>query len=357
MLKVVDFLKNGHSLQELAGAPYYLKIQEQDNLVLLKYNQIDSDLSNSICQECRGIIFDKTTWQPVCFPFTKFFNYGEPNAAELHGKISVYQKVDGSLCKVWYYNNEWHLSSNSVIDAATVNVGEVNFYQLFEKCLATYKLNWNSFTLNLDKNYTYMYEMATQDNRVVIPYNGYHLFYLGQRNNITGIEEYRPNSRIENVKVYNFNTVDEVIAAANELPNTEEGYVVRDDSWNRVKIKNPVYFSLHHMINNGNPNLLARYLNNDMDEILAYFPDLKKDFDAIDQKFRMIKEQVNSYVQKLSQFKNGARKDYALALQNMNIPKVFYPYLFKVYEKNDLTWDDFTKQWDENKWKQILKEI
>ena len=99
-LEVVKYLRSGKPLASLAGAPYHLKIQERDNLVLLKYSQIESDFNIKICRECRGIILDKRTWEPVCFPFTKFFNMGEPYDDTVDGKLHVYQKIDGSLAKV-----------------------------------------------------------------------------------------------------------------------------------------------------------------------------------------------------------------------------------------------------------------
>jgi hypothetical protein len=35
-------------------------------------------------QECRGLILDtKNNWSVVALPYTKFFNYADPHAAEI----------------------------------------------------------------------------------------------------------------------------------------------------------------------------------------------------------------------------------------------------------------------------------
>ena len=59
---------------KLTQEPYCLQISYDGDYVLLKYNQIASDLSNPIVQQARGIIFNRHTLKPVCVPFFKFFN-------------------------------------------------------------------------------------------------------------------------------------------------------------------------------------------------------------------------------------------------------------------------------------------
>ena len=71
-LKLLDFIKqNKENWKEaLQKPPYSLIVKEDDDYILLKYNQLESDLSNSIVQECRGIILRKSDLKVVFFPFT-----------------------------------------------------------------------------------------------------------------------------------------------------------------------------------------------------------------------------------------------------------------------------------------------
>ena len=73
-LQLLDFIKqNKENWKEiLQKPPYSLIVKEDDDYILLKYNQLESDLSNSIVQECRGIILRKSDLKVVCFPFTSY---------------------------------------------------------------------------------------------------------------------------------------------------------------------------------------------------------------------------------------------------------------------------------------------
>ena len=67
-MKLLDFIKEHDNWKELLKEdPYFLDIKEEDDLTLLKYNQIKSDFSQDIVKECRGIILDKNN-NIVCFP-------------------------------------------------------------------------------------------------------------------------------------------------------------------------------------------------------------------------------------------------------------------------------------------------
>ena len=357
MLNVQRYLREGNSLSSLAGSPWNLKIQTEGNLVMLKYNQLTSDFSEPIVQECRGIILDKRNWEVVLFPFFKFFNYGEPYAAALdESKIYVYQKIDGSLIKVWFYEGIWRISSNGMIDASEAIVNEnINLSSLLLKTLGEYGLTWESFTSTLDKEYTYMYELATPDNKVVVPYEDYNLFYLGQRHNRTGQEAYCPDERISNVGVYSFQTIEDVINSAKELPDSEEGYVVRDQNWNRVKIKNPIYFMLHKIANNGKPDILQYVLERNEDELLAYFPEYQLDVDAMKGKLCMLENRAHMYADQMARYYELPRADFAKCLFRGGVPVYYQSYVFKTYENHSYSWGEYTENWDIYDWKRVFE--
>ena len=56
-LQLLDFIKqNKENWKDVLQKPLYsLIVKEDDDYILLKYNQLESDLSNSIVQECRGV--------------------------------------------------------------------------------------------------------------------------------------------------------------------------------------------------------------------------------------------------------------------------------------------------------------
>ena len=103
MLRVQEFIKENVNWRELlSSSPYFIKISDDNmfgrNLVLLKYDQLNSDLGNDIVQECRGLILDSDTFDIVSYPFNKFFNYGESHAATIDwASAYVTQKLDGCV--------------------------------------------------------------------------------------------------------------------------------------------------------------------------------------------------------------------------------------------------------------------
>ena len=97
-LHAVAFLR-AHGLAELAArfAVRGVRHPKYPNLILLKYNQIESPMAEPVVQECRGLILDEAAdWRVVSFPYVKFFNYAEPLAAAIDwATAQVYEKLDG----------------------------------------------------------------------------------------------------------------------------------------------------------------------------------------------------------------------------------------------------------------------
>src|ERR1019366_8453836 len=89
------------------------------HLVMLKYSQINSPMNEPIVQQCRGIILDESNdWAVVSYPFDKFFNYGEPNAAKIDwANTRVLEKLDGSLMTLYWYADQWRVASSGTPDA------------------------------------------------------------------------------------------------------------------------------------------------------------------------------------------------------------------------------------------------
>lgn len=103
--------------EKLSSNPYNLKISRDGPCVMFKYNQLSSDFSNPIVREARGIIFREDNWKCVRRAFDKFFNYGEPNAAEIDWNTAKVQtKYDGSLISAWFDDKKWHYSTNGTIE-------------------------------------------------------------------------------------------------------------------------------------------------------------------------------------------------------------------------------------------------
>ena len=349
-MDLLNFIKNHQDWKGLLQKdPYFLEIKEDEGYTLLKYNQIKSDFSQPIVQECRGIILDSNN-KIVCWPFDKFFNFGEPNAAEIDwSSARVQEKLDGSILKLWY-DGCWRLSTNGTIDAyktelnmnelLKVNCSFTTFGQLFEAAK-----NYKDIDLNaLNPNYTYMFELVSPYNKVVISYPEIILNHIGTRNNITG-EELNVDIGIRKPKEYPIHSLEDCVRCASELTADEEGYVVVDKYWRRIKVKNPVYLQLHRMVSNNQlkiKDILHMLFENEQEEFLTYFPEYRIAFEEVKASLDHMKERLLQNRIQLFHFTTYVtRKDFALEV--MNLDKENSDFYFKSYDRMDYSFQDWVE--------------
>ena len=297
MLKVLEFIQAHRNDWEelLSQEPYFLKVSRDNvfnhRLVMLKYNQLDSDFHEEIVRESRGLIFDEDSLEVVSVPFFKFGNYGESYVPNIDWESAIItEKRDGSLMKVSYIGDDVLISTNGCIDAFKAPLQDdvlcpyANYGEMFVKALG------NRLQL-LEKGKTYMFELTSPYNKVVVPYDKLELALIGIRDNQSLQEELIYDSSLKDSfllpKRYGFRTLEECIESAKSLPYSEEGYVVVDKYFNRVKIKSLAYVDAHHIKGNGvltEKRILEILLANEKDEVLVYFPEYSKVFDEMNQR-------------------------------------------------------------------------
>lgn len=346
-LKVLDLINSNKDWERiLSSPPYNLIIKWKEPFVLLKYNQLSSDMGEEICQECRGIILKKTAdgFKVASMRFKKFFNYGEDKAAKLDFSkpVIVSQKVDGSLLSIWYDEDTgWHVSTSGNIDARD---SELQFqtdklhtyYDLFMEAFNKYNLSFDMF----DKRYTTYYELVSPYNRVVVPYKETKLYWLGARDNQT-LKEYNfkdmPKHLTDVPKYYECSSIEEIKTKVDNMSTEDEhfeGFVIEDCRGERIKLKSPSYMNLFFIKGDGifsEKKILKIILEEEDDDILAYFPEYKPDFDRIR---RLLSIYITNIKKSLKEAKNKLkldRKEYAKWASKQINPYV----LFKFYDNYD----------------------
>lgn len=334
-LNIQQFIERHSDWEKLLSEkPYCLSITRDvvcgQNLVMFKYSQIDSDMSLPLVKECRGIVLNEDTLNVVSCGFFKFFNYGEPNADDIDWS-SCYctEKLDGSLIKVVRIGNMLLVSTNGTIDAYKAPIVEQlgckakNFGELFEDGLKYYSLDVESFKNMLDEGKTYMFELTSPFNKIVVQWYETKLNFIGVRDNSTLEERFFKDHVLAKVfdvpKIFMLRTVDECIDAASKLDCNAEGYVVVDSAFHRVKIKSPVYVSLHHMKNNGVLSYergVEIVKSNELDEVLQYFPEFKEHLEKIRDDYNKMVADIEScwikFLEEEDAGKFSSRKDQAL---------------------------------------------
>lgn len=224
---------------------------------------------NNVTTLCRGLILDGHS-NVVARPFSKFFNYGEHGVRDYAPALEVepfevYEKIDGSLGILFWYDDKWIVASKGsfISEQARWAQDRVTFAsQEARNCL--------------DKELTYCCEIIYPENRIVVNYgNRTDLVLLGA---FTPDGNEVPLAHLEShwflgdvVRSFTVPTIDDLLArtASNMdiiddyavVNGTDaEGYVLRFASGLRVKIKYAEYIRLHRILTGINERDIWRAL-------------------------------------------------------------------------------------------------
>jgi hypothetical protein len=340
MLAIQNYLRT-HGLEKTIK-DFSLKTREYEHKILLKYDKLVSPTLMGLpeMQDCRGIILEKGTWNVMSLAFRKFFNSEEGNAAKIDWNTAhVLEKLDGTMIQVYYdwHANKWFAATTGTAEGE----GEVNnkngttFNDLFWDTVNN-KYTFNECLLNYD--YIYVFELTTPYNIVVKPHGESSATLLAVRNRKTlvelsgrDLEMTAVSMDIPLVKSYDLNAknVGHLLKTFENMPWSEEGYVVRDGNDNRVKVKNPAYVAVHHLKGKtAEHNILTIVKTNEIEEFAATFPErteelyrLKESYDALVAKLNVVWDEL-----KLRKPKNVTKPEQ----------KKFAAAVFEVCEKYDL---------------------
>jgi hypothetical protein len=282
-LKVQEYLRGGGKLEELTEK-YSIKTRRHStfpNLVCLKYDQISSDFTQEIVRECRGLVLDEADdWRVVSMAFSKFMNHGQAGADDIDWSTArVQEKVDGSLCAMYFYRNGWHVATTGTPDAS----GDVNgFGTTFAK------LFWGVYPPREPpveaEGYTFVFELTGPMNRIVVPHAKTSLTLLACRR-LCDLQEIPPDEAVcllnidglvPVVRSFPLGNVEDIIASFADIsPLSQEGYVVVDGAYRRIKVKHPGYVALHHAKDGLSQKAIVDIARSgEVPEVMTAFPEL-----------------------------------------------------------------------------------
>lgn len=344
-LSIQDFLRQNPDgiklLKEQLGIDAK-RHKEFPNLISFKYNQIDSPAAHPIVQEARGIILDEADdWNVVAMGFKRFYNVSEPQAAPINWlRAHVQEKVDGSLILLFWYKDAWRVATSGTPDAS----GEVNdfcmtFADLFWKVAKEQNVRFEW----LNPTCTWIFELTTPYNRVVVEHKNCKIWLLGTRDNRT-LQESLPdpitgkNCNLFVPTNYHLTNLGDCLKAAEALPPTEhEGFVVVDNKFNRVKIKSPAYVMLHHAKDSLSIKRMCEVVRKgeyqEFSTAIESFPELKKIFYQVSLAYCNMKDGATEWYSKLKDIKE--QKEFALAV--MDSPAKAYSSILFSMRKSGLS--------------------
>lgn len=331
MLAIQKFL-NEFGLEK-AIEKFQLKSREYENKILLKYDQLcgPTMMANQEVQDCRGIILEKGSWKVMSLAFQKFFNSDESNAHKIDWSTArVLEKLDGTLIQVYYDWNDkvWYAATTGTAEGE----GEVNnkmgttFNELFWKTVS------EKYGLTEDKlihGLTYVFELTTPYNIVVKPHGESSATLLSVRDldsltevSFEVLSVMAEELGVPRVKEFDLSArnVGTLLNTFKNMVWTEEGYVVVDANFNRIKIKNPAYVAVHHLKGKtAEHNIISIVKTNEIEEFASTFPERKEELFKLKDNYDKLVVHLNEAWEelKLRKPKNitaAEKKKYAQAV-------------------------------------------
>jgi len=294
-LLVKEYLLN-HTLSDLSRN-HGVKARINGRKFSLNYDMIEAKDNDPLSSQCRGVVlyrnrdgaFDENTivgsTEILCRPMERFFNHGQGAASNVaFGSSRIFEKLDGTMCALHFdrFQEQWHVATRSVSEADLPidGFGCHTFRSLFEKAVRdTSGLCFEEWLSkeNLDKTKTYIFELCTPENQIVVKYNDYQIFLLSIRNNDSGLEEEIDQlTFIPSCPSYELSSFDDMMKfISNRNASEHEGVVLRDCNFNRIKIKNANYLALNKIRDNAlkSPrSLLQLALAEKLDDAIPLLP-------------------------------------------------------------------------------------
>jgi hypothetical protein len=313
-----------------------------------RINLIDSDPENNIdlfcydtCEQnddefiksCRGVIFHKDTLIRKGFPYT--YEYTERNnKAEIDDLLNnnlcrIYDAFEGTLLRLFCFNNKWYISTNRKLDAYKSKWGcQTSFGDLFIQALKyeiTVSETFRNFIgisiyedlsqddimtkflniLNPEKQYM-LFLLSTQ-NRIVCQYDHPKFLHVGtffNGNLLLGYE----NIGLDSPKQHFFENIDQMYHYINNVDfSLLQGVIVFAPNNKQYKIFNQNYIDLYNIRGN-EASIKFRYLQIRNDPIKKnilrkLYPEWCATFDMYDnciQKIcnNILQGYINRYIRK-----------------------------------------------------------
>ena len=287
----------------------YINSSKKENLILYNYTQktIYEKKWDAFTMQARGIIFDYSSRLIVARPFGKFFNINETTQTQLlnlpNEEFEVFEKLDGSLGIIFYYNSQWHITTRGQFDSIQAKIGK----ELLHSEVNTQKLN---------PQYTYLCEIIHPKCKNIIDYKDRkELVLIGMIHTQNGEEVAYPKLKEEAQKagfsvmkkITQYLSIKELLEDSKNWPSSFEGVVIRFNSGLRVKVKSKAFMSttqvyLHldikHLLEfiNYNGKVDFSVVENAPEELVET---IKKDSKTVEELYQIIKKEIYSETQKL----------------------------------------------------------
>ena len=324
----------------------YFKVIDNNNICMLTYKKKKqlTDLTSDdkeFIRKTRGIIIDKYTKDIICYPLDGKIRLHEFKQKTKWDDIVIEESIDGTLINMYYYNDEWNISTNSTLDGHCFWTSNKSFKELFLETLSTY-----DFSLpQLNKNFTYSFILCHPEARNVTLYKKPKIYHILTRDLHT-FNEINLNIGIPKPKILKLDNInriqchnyEDIIKYCSTLHFNYEGVMLYSkDRTYRTKIKGKRHIRVNNIRGN-HSNIkytIIDYIQSSKHNIhtlLKYYPEYKEAYEMIIKKINIIKGEIIHIYNEKKKLKNNDFRyhtKYKRAIRELHNQ---YIYLIKNYK-------------------------
>lgn len=334
-MELQSFINNNQNYLEIFRKNNF-KINTFKKLKIISYNynnKPEFDKDNIWKLYLKGVIIDEND-KIVCLSPMKSIDVDENNIMNNSNNYNLSYLIDGTMINLFYYNNEWIISTRSEIGGYNKWDKKKSFRKMFDECS---NIDYDK----LNKNYSYSFVMRHIENRNISPINEnllllINIYDLTDNNNIHIIKDINIlNDELIHLSCnkLTYNNIDNI----NNLPYYIKGFTYELNNF-RYKWINPNFQKIKELKGNNN-NINLTYLelrkNGKLKEYLKYFPENNYHF--------------NNYRSKIHQLSNELFHNYRnlFIYKKITINEIEYhlkPHMYNIHKlylknKNPITWD------------------
>ena len=322
-----------------------LRCQTHPTLPLTIWNYTEKVQYESLWDEvtisCRGLVTDESG-KIVARPFKKFFNMEEDKHTPT-SEFDVYEKMDGSLIIVFWYDGGWVVASRGSFTS--------------EQAVAASKIFFDKLDHNFSIGITYLFEFTANWNRIVVDY--------GDVDNLTLLGAIRTDDETEATYeqlemiargancdvVKRYDGIKDYSTLKGIIKDNQEGFVVRFSNGDRMKVKGEEYLRLHKIMTEVSTTGIWEALKNG-DDISALLKDVPDEFytkieeyvNELKIQYMMIEDQYIQIYALITMFNDNGRAEFASRAKKFKYPQL----LFKMLDGSDYSetiWRILKPEW------------
>jgi RNA ligase len=243
--------------------------------------------------QCRGLILDRDG-AIASRPLAKFFNLQEHKEAIPSETFDVYEKLDGSLGILYWYQDQPYIASRGSFNSDQAIKANQILMSIYPAAIPL-----------LDRSLTYLFEIIYPSNRIVVDYGEFEgLILLAVIETESGTEH-----QIESFTHLGFpiakkyDGLKDLAAISNLNEQNQEGFVIRFANGLRLKFKFADYVKLHRVLTQVTSKVIWEMLRDQtpFEDVLERVPD---------EFYNWVKETKANLIAQYQQIEDTAKADF-----------------------------------------------